>query len=126
MHHLALPVLFFGITNFLKSLFSFVKEALALGYLSKSWTFLLLVVTEANDFPSSGTLSSSFLLKNLCFSWSFYTRFHSFIICRVFKFSYLGGQCMLSRKRRHPAPQSHFYFKLLLAFLLFYSGAWSL
>jgi hypothetical protein len=52
MYHLALLVLFYSITNFLKSLFSFVKEALALGYLSKSWTFLLLVVTEANDFPS--------------------------------------------------------------------------
>jgi hypothetical protein len=47
VHHLALPVLFFGITNFLKYLFSFIKEALALGYLSKSWTFFLLVVTES-------------------------------------------------------------------------------
>ncbi len=63
MHHLALLVLFYSITNFFKSLFSFVKEALALGFLSKSWTFLLLVVTEANGFPSSGTLYSSFLLK---------------------------------------------------------------
>jgi len=52
VHHLALLVLFYSITNFLKSLFSFVKEALALGYLSKSWTFLLLVVTGANDFRS--------------------------------------------------------------------------
>jgi hypothetical protein len=52
VHHLALVVLFYSITNFLKSFFSFVKEALALGYLSKSLTFLLLVVTEANDFPS--------------------------------------------------------------------------
>jgi hypothetical protein len=67
VHHLALLVLFFSITNFSKSLFSFVKEALALAYLSKSWTFLLLVVIEANDFPSSGTLSSSFLSKNLIF-----------------------------------------------------------
>jgi hypothetical protein len=52
VYHLALLLLFYSITNFLKSLFSFVQEALALGYLCKSWTFLLLVVTEANDIPS--------------------------------------------------------------------------
>ncbi len=58
MYHLALLVLFYSITN----LFSFVKEALALGYLSKSWAFLLLVVTEASDFPSCSWLFYYFIV----------------------------------------------------------------
>ncbi len=114
----------YNIANFLKSLCSFVVRSFS------SWVPLQLLdvcfacFTDISDFASSGTLFSSFLLTNLYFSLSFYTCFHSFIICRVYKFSYLGANACLA-ENADIVLLSHFCFKLLLAFLLFYSGVWS-
>jgi len=96
VHHLALLVLFYSITNFLKSLFSFVVRSFT------SWVPLQVLdvsfgcFTDMNDFASPGAVFSSFVLTNLYFSLSFYIRFHSFIIYRVYKFSYLGANAGLA------------------------------
>jgi hypothetical protein len=96
VHHLALLVLFYSITNFFKSLFSFVVRSFS------SWVPLQVLdvsfacFTDINDFASSGALFSSFLLTNLYFSLSFYTCFHSLTICRVYKFSYLSANACLA------------------------------
>jgi hypothetical protein len=96
VHDLALLVLFYSITNFLKSLFCFIVRSFSSWVPSQVLDVSFACFTDINDFASSGALFSSFLLTNLYFSLSLYTCFHSFIICRVYKFSNLGANACLA------------------------------
>jgi len=77
--------------SFLTSLFFFAEESLAFGYLQNPWTLLSFVLTNVNNFLSSGILNSLFFVKiffflGLCMHVSTLSLF-----CRIYKFSHLGG-----------------------------------
>jgi hypothetical protein len=76
--------------SFLTAVFSFAEEALAFGCLPISWTLFCSYKRQQFSFNRYFKLSY-FQSKNLYFSWSFYACFHSFIVCRIYSFSHLGG-----------------------------------
>jgi len=88
--------LFYSIINFVKSLLSFVVRSFSSWVPLQDLDVSFACFTDINNFASSGGVFSSFVLTNLYFCLSSYTCFHSFIICRVYKFSCLGANSCLA------------------------------